>query len=240
MVSIQTNYIDKYNSAEINPDSPEFNKDELYSDLGEIKSSDVANITINGVTYDNSNKRISIGNNAFIVAPVYLIEDNHLLVSNFYLTVHAKDGIVTVKTETDAFEVTLEGLDGGDTLALNKAIPAFTQEGRINEVTVDGSTITQVSNSGNHGLAVMLEADGQLLNDADLICYSLLSNGNIGMTTPNAIDGEMYTYGAYLKYTGADYTAEDATTITSVRTLFVPGKGSIELTFVLEAQEYIA
>ena len=207
-----------------------------------VSSINIDSIKLNETEYDNSDKKISIGSNSYIVAPVYMItEEGHLLVSNLHLVAHAKDGIVRVVTRNEAFEVILEGLDNGDTLELNKAFPLFTRNDRINEVTVDDLIVTQISNSGAHGLAVMLEADGALINDPAQLIYSLKPGGDMGITTPEKTGAsEIYTYGTYLRYTGKDFTAADAGTHFRTTTLIVPGKGNITIDFVLEAKEYVA
>lgn len=206
-----------------------------------MSSTNIDTIKLNDVKYDNSDKKISIGNNSYILAPVYKVtEEGHLLVSNLHLVAHAKDGITKVETHNEAFEVTLEGLDNGDTLELNRAVPGFTKSGRINEVTVDELKVTQISNNGTQGVGVMLEADGALINDASQIIYTLKPNGNMGITTPEKVNGEMYTYLVFLKYANRDYTASDVGTYPMTTTLILPGKGSITINFVLEAQEYIA
>ena len=172
-------------------------------------------------------------------APVFMIEEGRLLVANLYLAALAQDGIAKVEAGKNVYEVTLEGLDGGDTLAFVEAKGVNTQEGKINEVTVEDSTITQVSNNGLHMIAVTLEADGQEIIDANQIVYALRDNGQLGMTTPESIgnNGEMYTYGLYMKYKDGDYEAADAGEMVQNVTLIIPGKGNIELTFVLNAQE---
>lgn len=48
----------------------------------------------------------------------------------------------------------------------------------------------------------------------------------------------MYTYGIYMKWKDGDYTAEDEEIRTRQRRLIVPGKGYVDVTFVLQAQEY--
>ena len=207
-----------------------------------ISSTNIDNVKLNEIEYDNSDKKISVGNNSYLVMPVYVVtEDGHLLVSNLHLAAHAKDGVVRVETNNEAFEVTLNGLDNGDTLELNKAFPLFTKKDRINEVTVDGLTITQVSNNGSQGLGIMLEADGALINDPAQLIYTLKPNGDMGITTPEKVGySEVYTYGTYLKYTGKDFTAADVGIYSKPITLILPGKGNITINFVLEAQEYTA
>lgn len=240
MAAIQADYYNQYSNGQIiTTDSAEFNQDELYSDLGDISTSDVESIKINGVEFDNTNKWISLGNNAWMNAPVFMIEEGRLLVANLYLAALAQDGIANVEAGKNVYEVTLEGLDGGDTLAFVEAKGVNTQEGKINEVTVEDSTITQVSNNGLHMIAVTLEADGQKIIDANQIIYALRDNGQLGMTTPESIgnNGEMYTYGLYMKYKDGDYEAADVGEMVQNVTLIVLGKGNIELTFVLNAQE---
>lgn len=243
IAAIQADYYNKFtNGVNITTDSAEFNQDEFYSDLGEITSSDINTIKLNDIEYDNSNKKVSIGNNANISAPIFTVTDaNHLLVSTLHLAANAKDGIVLVEAGDNAYEVTLEGLDNGDTLTLAGAEGLATQPGRINEVTVDGTTITQVSNNGRHAIGVMLEADGSLINDTNAVIYTISANGNMGMTAPESLDGsDIYSYVVYVRYVNGDFTADNAKTYTLDRKIVVPGQGNITLTFVLEAQEYVA
>lgn len=172
-------------------------------------------------------------------APVFMVEEGRLLVANLYLAALAQDGIAKVEAGENAYNVTLEGLNGGDTLTFVEAKAVNTQAGKVNEVTVEGSTITQVSNNGQHMIAVTLEAEGEKIIDANQIVYALRDNGQLGMTTPESTgnNGEMYTYGLYMKYKDGDYTAEDAGEMIQNVNLIVPGKGNVELTFVLNAQE---
>lgn len=91
-------------------------------------------------------------------------------------------------------------------------------------------------------VAVTLEADGQVIDDPNEVVYTLQVNGNIGMTAPEAFgnDGVYYTYGIYTKYKNGDYTAADAGIRNITKTIIVPGKGRVDLKFVLHAEEYKA
>lgn len=125
-------------------------------------------------------------------------------------------------------------------LTVKEAKAVNTQTDRKNEVSISGNKISQVSNNGNHLIGVVLEADGQeILNESDTV-YALNSNGDLGITAPETIAGEAITYGIYMKYKNGDYEAADVGNKTYNRKLIVPGKGSVNLTFTLKAEEYVA
>ena len=188
---------------------------------------------------------ISVGNNGKIKVPVFEVnDDNHLLVSNLYLVAEAKDGITGVIYANDKFEVSLNGLDNGDVLTVKDVKAVNTQADRINTVTLseDGKKVVQISNNGRHMIGVTLEANGAAITDPSEIIYSVYKNGNLGMTTPENTGngGEFYTYGLYMKYKDGDYTAADAKDITFDIKLVAPGKGHVDMEFILHAQEYTA
>lgn len=197
-------------------------------------------ITINGKKYTHKNKDISIGNNGHIKAPIFEIENGHLLVANLYLIAEAKDGATEVKYNNNTFKVTLGGLTDGTGLTVKDVRGVNTQLNRKNEVTVSGNVVTQNSNNGKHIVAVTLESDGQEVVDPSIVVYALESNGNLGMTSPEDSGdiGDFYTYGIYLKYKNGDYTASDAGTKTINKKLIIPGKGNVSLKFILNAEEY--
>ena len=199
-----------------------------------------SSIFINGVEYDQTDRKISIGNNAYIIAPIFMLDNNHLTVSNLYLIAGAIDGVNEIKYKDNIFNVTLEGIAHRKLLTINKVEGANTQIDRKNEVSIEGDTITQISNNGKHIIAVTLESDGQIINDTNEVIYSIESNGNMGMTSPESSGADhIYTYGLYPKYKNGDYSIEEVGTYTRRKRLIVPGKGHIDLIFVLEAEEYI-
>lgn len=91
-------------------------------------------------------------------------------------------------------------------------------------------------------IAITLEADGTEIVDPKEVIYSLGTDGNLGMTSPESSgnDGKYYTYGIYMKYKNGDYTAEDTKSRVLKRKLIAPGKGSIDVTMTLHAKEYIS
>lgn len=198
-------------------------------------------IKINGKKYNHKDRDISIGNNGHIKAPVFdVTDDNHLMVANIYLAAEAKDGIAEVVYGNEQSNVTLQGLDNGDTLVIKDAIAVNTQDGRLNEVTRTGNKIVEKSNNGRHLIGVILQADGADILDGSETVYALNSNGDLGITSPETIGGVDMTYGIYMKYKDGDYEAADVGTKTYNRRLIVPGKGSVNVTFTLQAEEYKA
>lgn len=230
----------------ITPQSAEFDANEFYADLGEVPAAraaltDNSYITINGKKYTYKAKDISVGNNGHIKAPIFEVNANsHLLVSNLYLAIEAKNGVSTVAYNGNSFKVTLDELNNGSALTVKEVKGVNTQNGRKNDVSVSGNTITEVSNNGRHMIAVTLQSNGTDIVDPNEVVYSLGTDGNLGMTSSEASgnDGVYYTYGIYMKYKNGDYTAEDVGTKTLNRKLIVPEKGSIDLIFVLKSEEY--
>lgn len=205
---------------------------------------DDTSITINGKTYNHKAKDISVGNNTHIKAPVFDVnENNHLLVSNLYLITEAIDGVSEVESGNDTFKVTLEGLNSGSTLTITEVKGVNTQLDRINTVTFDGDkNIVQTSNNGKHMIGITLEANGVKIVSPTDVVYSLGTDGNLGMTSPenSGNNGVYYTYGIYMKYKNGDYTAADAKDKVLKRKLIVPGKGSVDVVMTLHAKEYIS
>lgn len=169
-------------------------------------------------------------------------DDNHLLFSNLHLAAMEQDGKVTIKYGNETFKVELTDLDADAKLTVKSAFGVDNIDGRKNDIVLNGKTIEQTSNNGRQYIAVILEADGQEILDESQVIYTIDKNGNMGMTTPESskIEGSKYTYGLYIKYKNGDYTATDKGDYTTSKTLIVPGKGNIELTFKLHAEEYEA
>lgn len=138
------------------------------------------------------------------------------------------------------FKTTLEGLDNGDVLTV-KEVKTLGQHGNVNKVTVNGNKIIQESDDGRNLVGVVLSADNADILDPSEIVYALNSTGDLGMTSPETIEGEQVSYAIYLKYKNGGYDASDIkTNRTYNRKLIVPGKGSVDLTFTLKPVEYKA
>lgn len=242
MADIKTTYYNNFANETL---TKEDLGDNFYSDLGELSGvmpvTDDSYIKINGKKYNHKDRDISIGNNGHIKAPVFdITDDNHLMVANLYLAAEAKDGVAEVVYGNEQANVTLEGLDNGDVLTIARAIPMNTQDGRKNEVTLTGNKIVEKSNNGKHLIGVILQADGNEILDESETVYALNSNGDLGITSPEAFGSDKCSYGIYMKYKAGDYEAADVGTKTYNRKLIVPGKGSVNVTFTLQAEEYKA
>ena len=83
--AIKEKYYNVYENQEITSEDGEFDKSTLYVEIADCDKEDLKSIYINSKKYDNENKKLSIGQNSFIVAPIFLVEDGKLLVSPLYI-----------------------------------------------------------------------------------------------------------------------------------------------------------
>jgi len=224
----------------------EFPAEDFYVKIGKYTGSAVNKITINGTEYTNEVKRMGIGQNSWLEAPVWKIEDGYLYVATAWLIAESMPGANTsvsidkltynVKVFND--EVTENALTISNVYALNKV------EGETFNVIREGSNIAVESSDGRHIVGVTLSLNGEDLTDSNDIIYSLAENGTLSLTTPEAIEKEFgdrtdlqtVTYGIYPAYKNGKYT--DQTEKTVLHKIAIPGKGVIRLNFSLTPINY--
>lgn len=217
-------YYNKFRNETIDSANENFDETTLYVDLGNVVSTDTTKITVNDQDYDNSDVRISIGNNAFVQAPLWKIQDSKLLVSVFLLGLETVSEEITVTCGDNV--KTIKGVEGvpATELPITKVLGLNTKEGYTNniETSDNNKVITQTTGFGSQAVGVVLQADGQdILDTSTVILYK--AGTGIGISTPERMGNDTVTFAFYGKYSTGAYTEED-TRIFDV-TLLVPEKG---------------
>ena len=217
-------YYNKFRNETIDSANENFDEATLYVDLGNVVSTDVTNITVNDQDYDNSDVRISIGNNAFVQAPLWKVQDSKLLVSVFLLGLETVTDEITV-TYGDNVK-TIKGVEGvpATELPITEVLGLNTQKGYTNniETSDNNKVITQTTGFGSQAVGVVLQADGQdILDTSTVILYK--AGNSIGISTPERMGDDTVTFAFYGKYSTGAYTEEDTRTFDF--TLLVPDKG---------------
>ena len=177
--TIQTSLYGKVSSKNLTPESEEVSSLPWYTEIGE--SEEVDSIKINSSEYDKTNKSVSIDKNSFVEGPVFKVAEGKLLVSTLYLISESLEGKCKIEAGNKIFDVTLDGISEGDGLTLKEAKGANTQEGRENDVQVEGNSITQTSENGKHILGIILKSGEEELTSDSTIIYRIASNKNMGM-----------------------------------------------------------
>lgn len=217
-------YYNKFSNETIDSANENFDEATLYVDLGNVVSTDATNITVNDQDYDNSDVSISIGNNAFVKAPLWKVQDSKLLVSIFLLGLETATDEITI-TYGDNVK-TIKGVEGvpATELPITEVLALNTQEGYTNniETSDNNKVITQTTGFGSQAVGVVLQADGEdILDTSTVILYK--AGNYIGISTPETMGEDTVTFAFYGKYSTGAYTEEDTRTFDF--TLLVPDKG---------------
>ena len=175
-----------------------------------MESDSETTISINKQVIDNSDVSISIGNNGFIKAPLFKVEENILYVSTLLLALKGAEENVEVvygdnKKIINSKEMsTVTRLPVTEVLALNTQ-PGYTNEIETNE---DNTDIVEISSYGTHAVGFIIQNGSEKLLDPSL--YYIYSSGpkNIGISTPERMDGKDVTFAYYAKYKTGPYTEE--------------------------------
>ena len=225
----------------------EFPIDDFYVKVGKYSGSAANKITINGTEYTNENKRMGIGQNSWLEAPIWKVEDKILYVATAWLIAESmpealtevKIGNTTYNVKVFNDDVTENSLTVSNVYALNKV------EDETFNIAREGSNIAIDSSDGRHIVGVTLELNGEELLDSNDIIYSLAQNGTLSLTTPESIEKEFgdttdlqkVTYAIYPAYKNGKYTDQIEKTV--LHKIAIPGKGVIRLNFALTPKNYV-
>ena len=205
---LNNTYYEKFNSETITVDSSSFNADIFYIKVGKYNGTlNPIELKINNATYNKQVKSLSIGMNSQINAPVWKVEGGNLYVATTWLIAETQgmDAVISVggvKYNIRVFSKAQED----EALTISKVFPLFTVDGYTNDLELDGDTVTQTSSHGLHAFGIVLKAGEEEILDSSNIIYRLSSNQNMGLTTPETLDGKKITYGTYMNYANSAYT----------------------------------
>lgn len=244
--ALTSTYYNKYENQTYRETDSEFDTDLFYTEVGKYtgeSASEVESVTINGKEYTNEVKRMGIGQNSWLEAPVWKIEENKVYVATAWLIAESMPG---TQTEIVVGETTLNlGVLPEDvsenTLAITEVYKLNVLDNQTFNLVREGNTIAIESSYGNHIVGVTLNLDGEdLLNSNDVI-YSLADNGTLSLTTPESVekkfgdasDLQKVTYAIYPAFKNGEYVDQEDKTV--LHKIAIPGKGVIRLNFALTA-----
>lgn len=233
-----TNFISNYynkiyggtTGKEITPESPEFKNELVYVEVGEVKSTEVpTEITIGANVYDNTDSKISIGNNAFIKAPLWKVENGKVYVSVAVLAVDASPygkTAITVGGE-DILVYAFED-SSANKLEIAEVKGLFGQGKYTNDATFSGNKITYVTGNAAQGVGIKLNlVKGEDVTPVanTVVFRKNLKNNTFGLTKE---DVEGYAYATYV-FAYANKTFDTETKANLNYKLAVPGAGAITI-----------
>ena len=244
--ALTSTYYNKYENQTYRETDSEFDTDLFYTEVGKYtgeSASEVESVTINGKEYTNEVKRMGIGQNSWLEAPVWKIEGNKVYVATAWLIAESMPG---TQTEIVVGETTLNvGVLPEDvsenTLAITEVYKLNVLDNQTFNIVREGNTIAIESSYGNHIVGVTLNLDGEDLLDSNDVIYSLADNGTLSLTTPESVekkfgdasDLQKVTYAIYPAFKNGEYVDQEDKTV--LHKIAIPGKGVIRLNFALTA-----
>ena len=224
-------YYNKFKNKKITASDADFDSSLVYANLGNVKST-VDTITVNDETIDSTVVGVSIGNNAFLRAPLFKVEDNVLYVSTVLLVTFAVNEEIKVVAGDNTKYVKDSNIMPSTILPISNVYALNTKEGYTNTVQAsdNNTVITQTAGYGTSAVGITLQSNGEDILDSQVI-YVYRSGSSIGISTPERMDGKDVTFAYYAKYMNSAYTEEETRELNFV--IYVPDSGitQFKLTF---------
>lgn len=224
-------YYNKFRNKKITASDADFDSSLVYTNLGNV-SSTVDTITVNDETIDSAVVGISIGNNAFLRAPLFKVEDNVLYVSTVLLVTFAVNEEIKVVAGDNTKYVKDSNIMPSTILPISNVYALNKKEGYTNtvEVSDNNTVITQTAGYGTSAVGVTLQSNGEDILDSQVV-YVYRSGSSIGISTPEKMDSKDVTFAYYAKYMDSAYTEEETRELNFV--IYVPDSGiaQFKLTF---------
>ena len=180
--------------------------------------------------------KVSIGNNGFIVAPMWKINDqNQLLVATAFLLALADEttGRIDVSAGGITYSVpVMDPITEGKHLHITDAI-VNPHEGSVSSVTFTGEEANAVLDRFDQAIGVVISAGDEAITDTGMTLYVYNENSNtIGITPPESFGGKACTYVRYMfPYAARKVDPSEANQHrTAVTSIIIPGKGKIKFT----------
>ena len=229
--AFQEKYYNKFSNKKITASDADFDSGIIYVNLGNIDST-VDTITINNESVDSAEVNLSIGNNAFLKAPLFKVEENVLYVSTVLLITFAVDEEIKVVAGDNTKYVKDSSIMPPTILPISNVYALNTKEGYTNTVqaTDNNTVITQTAGYGTSAVGITLQSDGKDILDSQVV-YVYRTGLSIGISTPERMDNKDVTFAYYAKYKDSAYTEEETKELNFV--IYVPDSGiaQFKLTF---------
>ena len=229
--AFQEKYYNKFSNKKITASDADFDSGIIYVNLGNIDST-VNTITINNESVDSAEVNLSIGNNAFLKAPLFKVEENVLYVSTVLLITFAVDEEIKVVAGDNTKYVKDSSIMPPTILPISNVYALNTKEGYTNTVqaTDNNTVITQTAGYGTSAVGVTLQLNGEDILDPEVV-YVYRAGSYIGISTPETMDSKDVTFAYYGKYINSAYTTEETREFNFV--VYVPQSGiaQFKLTF---------
>ena len=229
--AFQEKYYNKFSNKKITASDVDFDSGIIYVNLGNIDST-VDTITINNESVDSAEVNLSIGNNAFLKAPLFKVEENVLYVSTVLLITFAVDEEIKVVAGDNTKYVKDSSIMPPTILPISNVYALNTKEGYTNTVqaTDNNTVITQTAGYGTSAVGVTLQLNGEDILDPEVV-YVYRAGSYIGISTPETMDSKDVTFAYYGKYINSAYTTEETRKFNFV--VYVPQSGiaQFKLTF---------
>ena len=217
-------YYNKYSKDDL---LTEVDDDVYYVTLGDyVGTENPSELKIGEIAYDNSAKKLSIGNKAFINVPVWKIKDGKVLVALTWLSADAlPDKATKVEVGGQTFEVTVYSTSvAGNNVTIVGADGIYGPTGYAHETTINGNTVDFKYTHGTTALGVKLKAGNEEITNESQVIFRKSTDGSMGLTTPE----EGYTYAVYFNWENA--AISEAKDYVREYKIAIPGKGVISLT----------
>ena len=217
-------YYNKYSKDDL---LTEVDDDVYYVTLGDyVGTENPSELKIGEIAYDNSAKKLSIGNKAFINVPVWKIKDGKVLVALTWLSADAlPDKATKVEVGGQTFEVTVYSTSvAGNNVTIVGADGIYGPTGYAHKTTINGNTVDFKYTHGTTALGVKLKAGNEEITNESQVIFRKSTDGSMGLTTPE----EGYTYVVYFNWENA--AISEAKDYVREYKIAIPGKGVISLT----------
>lgn len=180
--------------------------------------------------------KVSIGNNGFIVAPMWKVdEDKNLLVAVALICALAdiKTGITSVTVGGVTYEVpAIEATEDPKPLKITDAV-INPVAGSVSSVTFTANSATAALDRFNQAIGVVISAGDEAITDTNLMLFVYNElNQTFSMTPPETWGGKACTYVRYMfPYANRKVDSAEAGQIRKTATkIVIPGYGVVEFT----------
>ncbi len=199
---------------------------------------DVEGLKIGAEALSDEKIRVSVGNNNFIEAPAFTIDENgKLLLALPMIGTSLSNGKLEISyvTAGETVTKTLTAYDIKGTLRMGDVKAVYTKEGYDSTVTLNGSMVTFKSEHGGVAVGIELSNNGASITDVEYMFTKKTDLTSGAIPTYGFTAFEEGGYVVYPKYTGEAITADTASEAQSREyQISLDGYGTIKILLSFE------